>query len=581
MREDKMSDRPNRILLVEDNPGDARLLREALREVASYQFDLEHVERLSQALECLRAEPFDVVLLDLSLPDSQGLDNLATVRDAAPGVPILVLTGLDDEEVAVRALRVGAQDYLVKGQAEGSSVVRAIRYARERKGAEEQIQGHLKRISALRDINLAITSTLDLRTILDVLLEKIDLSFNYAVATNVRLFNSRTGFLEPVACRNLDPDEWKAEEWKSGGAIPKIVFDSQAPITIANVQIEPRTKSHEIFRKQGLFSYLGIPLIAKGKSLGVLEFFSKEEHRFGDQEISFLSTLADQTAIAIQNSQLHEEMKQQAQALEKSNKVKDEFLSVMSHELRSPLIAIMGYANLLEDQPSTNLSPVELKAARGIKKLSNDLLAMIRVILDVTKLETSAMAVEKQMVDIKRLLQEILESNPVPMGKEEVAVRWDYDPHLPEILTDGNKLKIVLQNLISNAIKFTNQGYVKVSARRLPYKKCVEFKVADTGIGIPADMVPIVFEKFRQADSTDARPYEGIGLGLYIVKQFIELLGGSVEVETEVGKGSSFMLIVPDLSESVSDDSQARPAKPNDHSLQDLTLKKISNWQVI
>jgi len=576
-----MSDWPNRILLVEDNPGDARLLREALKEVASYQFDLEHVERLSQALECLRAEHFDVVLLDLSLPDSQGLDNLATVRDAAPGVPILVLTGLDDEEVAVRALRVGAQDYLVKGQAEGSSVVRAICYARERKGAEEQIQGHLKRISALRDINLAITSTLDLRTILDVLLEKIDLSFNYAVATIVRLFNSRTGFLEPVACRNLDPDEWKAEEWKSGGAISKIVFESQAPITIANVQTEPRTKNHEIFGKQGLFSYLGIPLIAKGKSLGVLGFFSKEEHRFSDQEISFLSTLADQAAIAIQNSQLHEEMKQQAQALEKSNKVKDEFLSVMSHELRSPLIAIMGYANLLEDQPSTNLSPVELKAARGIKKLSVHLLAMIRVILDVTKLETGAMAVEKQMVDIKRLLQEVLESNPVPMGKEEVVVRWDCDPHLPGILTDGNKLKIILQNLINNAVKFTNQGYVKVSARRLPYKRCIEFKVADTGIGIPADMVPIVFEKFRQADSTDARPYEGIGLGLYIVKQFIELLGGSVEVETEVGKGSSFMLIVPDLSESVSDDSQARPAKPNDHSLQDLTLKKISNWQVI
>ena len=151
-----MSDGPNRMLLVEDNPGDARLLREALKDVANYQFDLDHVERLSQALERLRGEAFDVVLLDLSLPDGQGLDNLAAVRDAAPGVPILVLTGLDDEEVAVRALRVGAQDYLVKGQADGSSVVRAIRYARERKCAEEQIQGHLKRISALRDINLAI-----------------------------------------------------------------------------------------------------------------------------------------------------------------------------------------------------------------------------------------------------------------------------------------------------------------------------------------------------------------------------------------------------------------------------------------
>src|ERR1041384_3062615 len=100
-----MSDRPNRILLVEDNPGDARLLREALKDVANYHFDLEHVERLSQALERLRREPFDVVLLDLSLPDGQGLDSLTPVRDAAPSVPILVLTGLDDEEVAVRALR--------------------------------------------------------------------------------------------------------------------------------------------------------------------------------------------------------------------------------------------------------------------------------------------------------------------------------------------------------------------------------------------------------------------------------------------------------------------------------------------
>ena len=294
-----------------------------------------------------------------------------------------------------------------------------------------------------------------------------------------------------------------------------------------------------------------------------------------------MSTLADQAAIAIQNSQLHEETKRQARALEKSNKVKDEFLSVMSHELRTPLIAITGYANLLEDQPSTNLSSVELKAAHSIKKLSNDLLAMIRVILDVTKLETGAMVVEKEMVDIKRLLQETLESNPVPMGKEEVTVGWNNDADLPKILTDRSKLRVILQNLIHNAVKFTNCGYVKVSARRLPSDKSVEFKVADTGIGIPADMVPIVFEKFRQADSSDARPYEGIGLGLYIVKQFTELLGGSIEIETEVGKGSSFTLIVPDLSESVSDDSQARPAKPNGHSLQDLTLKKSGNSQVI
>ena len=204
---------------------------------------------------------------------------------------------------------------------------------------------------------------------------------------------------------------------------------------------------------------------------------------------------------------------------------------------------------------------------------------MIRAILDVTKLEAGAMVVEKEWVDIKRLLQEILESNPTLVRKEEVAVRWDCDIHLPEILTDGSKLKVILQNLINNAVKFTNQGYVKVSARRLPSEKGVELKVMDTGIGIPAEMVPVVFEKFRQADSTDARPYEGIGLGLYIVKQFAELIGGSVEVETEVGRGSIFALVVPDLSESVNDDSQVLLGRPHRQGLEALSLKKSSNDQ--
>ena len=164
-------------------------------------------------------------------------------------------------------------------------------------------------------------------------------------------------------------------------------------------------------------------MVTKGKPLGVLEFYTKGQHQFSDQEISFLNTLADQAAIAIQNSQLHEETKQQAKALEKSNKVKDEFLSVTSHELRTPLIAITGYANLLEDESSGNLSPVQAKAARGIKKLCDELLGLIRVILDVTKLEAGAMVIESGSVCIKRLLQELLESHQMALEKE-VAVYW-------------------------------------------------------------------------------------------------------------------------------------------------------------
>lgn len=542
-----MKDRLNRILLVEDNPGDARLLREALKDITSYHFALEHVERLSQALERLRAEHFDVVLLDLSLPDGQGLDNLGSVRDAAASVPILVLTGLDDEEVAVKALRVGAQDYLVKGQADGSSIVRAIRYARERKGAEEQIQRHLKRISALRDINLAITSTLDLRTILDVLLEKIDLSFDYAFASTVRLFNPRTGLLEPVACRNLDLKRSEAEEWNSEGDIPTMVFENQTPITIADVQSDPGTKNHEIFRKHGLFSYVGIPLIAKGNPLGVLGFYAKEEYRFSDQEINFLNTLADQAAIAIQNSQLHEETKRQADALEKSNNIKDEFLSMTSHELKTPLIAIMGYAGLLGEESLGKLLPEQRRAVQVIKDRADDLLIMIRGILEATKLGAEAMTLEKERVDVKSLLEDLVELYNVP-SKKGVAILWNYNKDTTTIFTDGVKLKQILQNLINNAIKFTEQGQVKISARPLPEKRSVEFTVADTGIGIPEDRLPVIFEKFLQADSSEKRAYEGIGLGLYIVKQFTELLGGSIKVETELGRGSAFTVIVPDQS---------------------------------
>jgi signal transduction histidine kinase/DNA-binding NarL/FixJ family response regulator len=542
-----MSDRLNRILLVEDNPADARLLREALKEVANYQFELEHVERLSQALERLRSKDFDVVLLDLSLPDGQGLDNLTPVRDAAPGISILVLTGLDDEEIAVRALRVGAQDYLVKGQADGSSIVRAIRYARERKGTEEQIQRHLKRISALRDINLAITSTLDLHTILDVLLEKISLFFDYETATTVRLFNPRTESLESMACRNLDPNEWKA-----GSGIPKIVFEIQAPVTISNVQSDPRIKDRDIFKKNGLVSYLGSPLIANGKALGVLSLYTKEEHRFSDQEVDFFNTLAGQAAIAIQNSQLHEETKQQAHALEISNKIKDDFLSVMSHELRTPLVAITGYARLLEDQSFGKLLPEQLKAANVIKQRADDLLVMIRSILETTKLEAGAMTVEKEVIDVKGLLDDLVKFYDVPLQRK-VTIRWDYNGNLPTILTDGIKLKQILQNLVNNALKFTTDGHVTISARRVPEKQSVEFKVVDTGIGISEELMPVIFEKFRQADSSETRNHEGMGLGLYIAKQFTDLLGGSIGCESKIGRGSIFKLFIPEDSHDAKD----------------------------
>ena len=419
--------------------------------------------------------------------------------------------------------------------------------ATERHRANREIQHNLQRIRALHEIDAAITSSLDLRNILDVLLEKIDLVFDYASASTVSLFDPCTGALEPTACRNLDPNEWRTKEWQSGGRVAKMAFETLAPVIVANVQSDPRINDSEIFKKHGIFSYLGVPLIAKDKPLGVLGLYTKKEHGFSNQEVDFMITLAGQAAIAIHNSQLHEETKKQAQALEKSNKIKDEFLSVTSHELRTPLIAIMGYARLLEDQSLGKLLPEQLKAAQVIKNRADDLLVMIRSILETTKLEAGAMTAEQETVDLKGLLDGLVKLYEAPLQKE-VDVRWDYDGNLPSILTDGAKLKRILQNLINNSLKFTEQGHVTVSARPLAEKQSVEFRVADTGIGISEALLPVIFEKFRQADGSEARDHEGIGLGLYIVKQFTELLGGSIECQSEVGSGSVFTLVIPERS---------------------------------
>jgi signal transduction histidine kinase/DNA-binding response OmpR family regulator len=538
------------ILLVEDNPGDARLLREVLKEVPDCPFGLAHVEQLGEALECLREKHFDVVLLDLSLPDAQALDGLARVRDVAPSVPILVLTGLDDEEMAVNALRVGAQDYLVKGQVNGGGLVRAVRYARERKQVTEenarlfrQVQRNLERLRLLREFDHAVTSTLDLSALVDVLMGKIELVLPYS-ATTLRLLNPKNGLLEPAAWRNVDGSQLQVGRGKSGPGLAGLVFESKALVVIGNFETDTRVENHEFFRMHGLTSYLGLPLIAKDAVLGILSFYTKEEHEFSEEEIEFLSTLADRTAMAIYNAQLYERTRDQAIELNKANKAKDEFLSVMSHELRTPLNVISGYAEAARQGVFGEINTEQDVALRKIMSCAKDLLWMISSILQATRIEADMVHVEKNEVAMGRLLDELKSSYDVSSGKA-VSLYWDYPPEFPIVRTDGDKLNHILQNLINNAIKFTEEGRVTVSARQVPGANKIEFRVTDTGIGIPQEMLPLIFEKFRQGDGSSTRTHGGVGLGLYIVKSFTEMLGGELNVSSEFGKGSTFTVALP------------------------------------
>ena len=229
--------------------------------------------------------------------------------------------------------------------------------------------------------------------------------------------------------------------------------------------------------------------------------------------------------------------------LERANKMKTEFLSIMSHELRTPLSVVMGYAGMVKDRLLGEINSEQEKALETVIRRAIDLLTMINSILYATSLEAQAMKAESREVSLSDFLIDLRSTYEVPSSKGLILI-WDYPSELLVVKTDSGKLRHILQNLINNAIKFTDSGSVKISARYFRETKTVEFKVADSGIGIPKEKLPTIFEMFRQVDSSETRLYGGVGLGLYIVKRFTELLGGKVEVESELGKGSTFTVTI-------------------------------------
>ena len=423
------------------------------------------------------------------------------------------------------------------------AVVGTVMDLTERKQAQERRQLELQRLNALRDINLAITSTLDLRGVLEVLLREIGRLLPDTAIT-VRLKNRDSGEFEYVACHNINEAEWRSGTGQRGGQLSERVLKTGAPLVIRNIHTDPRGRGSKFFRERGFISYLGVPLTAKGESLGIVSFFTKEERDFTDTEIDFLTTLAGQAAMAIYNSQLHEQTKKQAAELERSNRLKDEFLGFVSHELRTPLNALVGYTGMIQDEMFGAINSEQKRTLAKVIDHARNVLNMVTSLLEATRIEAGAAKAEPREVSLNLLLDELKSTYDTPLDKE-LTLDWDYSEALPVIKTDREKLRHILQNLVDNAIKFTETGKITISARSLPGSKAVEFKVTDTGLGIPRESLPGIFERFRQGPNSQALPSAGVGLGLHIVKKFTEMLGGDVTVQSEPGKGSTFTVTIP------------------------------------
>jgi PAS domain S-box-containing protein len=304
-----------KVLLLEDHEGFAVIVREMLHSLRDESISFEWVTGLDQGIARLTQWVPDVILLDLSLPDSCGLETLCEVRQHAGAAPIIVLTGNDDENIAIKAISQGAQDYLVKGDIDRRGFVRAIRYAIERKKNELRLERHRHKQSALHELNLAITSTLDLQSVLHALVEKIG-KFLPKLAVTFWLPVNDLGDWEAVACWNLDENYWRPF-WKgSASGLLKAVVGAGHPIVIENLANDPRVSNPELILRNKLVSHLGVPLRFKDELLGVINFFSREAGQFDSEEVEFLTTLAGQVAVAIYNSRSFERAQTQAASLE-------------------------------------------------------------------------------------------------------------------------------------------------------------------------------------------------------------------------------------------------------------------------
>ena len=469
----------------------------------------------------------------------------------------------------------------------------------------------------MRDISAVITSTLNLQTILDLFLEKLEHFFPYPTAATVRVFDRESGKFEQLSCRNLNEAEWRARGERLPGPRSKEVIQSKAPLVVRNIQTDPRSIRPDFDIRSGLVSYLGVPLIVKEHVLGILCLFTKEEHEFSAEEIDFVSSVASSAAMAIYNSQLYEQLKTQAADLEIArgalefrvrartselaeanealraeiaerqrieNKlreseqqlrtlakeleeqliVSDRLVSLgqltasIVHEFNNPLQIILGFTQDLISETESSQSHYEaLKMVEGATFRCKEIIKGLADFARPAPADLRLSAVEPIIRNSVKLALSYLE-------KSKVIVEIDIPPDLPRIYADPQQLQQVLINLFFNAAEaMPKGGTVTVRAKSNPVlspevdknggESHSELTIAVSDTGTGVDPESMP-NIFRPFFSTKKK--KGMGLGLSICEGILKAHGGRISVESTWGNGTTFYLHFP-LTEANNDERVA------------------------
>ncbi len=351
-----------------------------------------------------------------------------------------------------------------------------------------------------------------------------------------------TGFL---VCPTLTHTVWdqcrvkeKNHVFKKFSGLWGWVLENRQPLYLNEVASDPRSTGVPPGHVP-IDNFLSVPAVIGGEPVGLIAV-ANSFRTYQKEDSQALEKIAHLYAIAINEQQRIHDLEQAKQAAEAANTAKSEFLANMSHEIRTPMNAIIGFSQLLQFESYGPLNKRQAKYADHIIESGNMLLAIINNILDLSRVESGKIRCHSEPFNFKRFMEQIEDILSVLAEKKELALKVEVDSGIPEYLTGDEKLiRQVLENLISNAVKFTEQGTIHVSVENAG-GNLRTFKVQDTGIGISEEKQHRLFDKFFQADSSHTKKVQGTGLGLAISKSLVELMGGKIGFESEQGKGSTF-----------------------------------------
>jgi signal transduction histidine kinase len=409
------------------------------------------------------------------------------------------------------------------------------------------LERSLEEVRAMGDVSRAVGSSLDLAEVLSTISTHA-LRLSSSDACGIFELDAAKRRLVVVASVGLGEDvlEMLTQVPIGAGAGPDGGPIRQALSTGEAVQVPDiaaaTLASRDGYLRAGFRALLAVPMGSTSVS-NVMVLYRHESGSADNRTVELLSTLANQSRVAIDNARLFNELENKSRQLEAASRHKSDFLANVSHELRTPMNAILGFNELILDEGYGEIPKELRRPLTDIQQSGKHLLRLINDVLDLSKIEAGHMRLalgEYSVADAVAAVRASLGSLAMEKGLEFVTTVPD---GLPLAYGDSKRIMQCLTNLVGNALKFTRQGRVAIAVERLD--DVLRFRVADTGIGIAKEHIEGLFAEFQQADSTIAREFGGTGLGLSITKRFVEMHGGRVWVESEVGRGSTFFFSIP------------------------------------